>query len=144
MATSEARAAWRPYEESEHQKSIHTQDQAHLETRDTDANVRSLDHTDVVCTVADREENRLLVLLHKLNDQGFLKRRHTTCTSYVRMTSVRRNRTDAQQITALHSIASSRNDFEISFSRANVRLLPSAQRHVSAVYHRCSICDTHR
>ena len=75
MATSEARAAWRPYEESEHQKSIHTQVQAHLETRDTDANVRSLDHTDIIRAVADRERHRAHAVLDEPHDERLLQRR---------------------------------------------------------------------
>jgi len=34
-----------------------------------------------------------------------------------------------QQITALHMIASSRNVFDSSFSRANVKLLPSVSKY---------------
>ena len=38
-----------------------------------------------------------------------------------------------QQMTALHRIASSKNAFEISFSRAKVRLFPSTRTRVSKV-----------
>lgn len=48
-------------------------------TRDTNANVRSLDHADVVGAVTDCEQNGLLVLLDELDDECLLQRGHTTC-----------------------------------------------------------------
>ena len=78
MATSEARAAWRPYEESEHQKSIHTQDQAHLETRDTDANVRSLNHANIVATVTNTAYPLLSEFADEPRNVSFLRRRAST------------------------------------------------------------------
>lgn len=40
----------------------------HLNTGDTNTNMRSLDHADVVGAISDRKQNGLLVLLHKLDD----------------------------------------------------------------------------
>lgn len=36
-----------------------------------------LNHAHIICTVADRQENALLVLLDKFNDEGLLKWRHS-------------------------------------------------------------------
>lgn len=44
-------------------------------TRDADSDVRSLDHRDVVRTVADSEQDRLEVLLDKLDDESLLEGR---------------------------------------------------------------------
>lgn len=48
-----------------------------LHAADTDADVGSLDHGDIVCSVTDGEQNRLLlVFLDQLYHQGLLQRRH--------------------------------------------------------------------
>ena len=44
--------------------------------------------------------------------------------------SVCEKSTGLQQMTALHKIASSKNVFEISFSRAKVRLFPSVRTEI--------------
>ena len=48
-----------------------------LNSRDTDTNVCGLDHADVVGAVADREQVRLEVFLHQLDDEGFLQGRNS-------------------------------------------------------------------
>lgn len=40
----------------------------------------SLNHTDVVGAVADRQQYRLLVLLYEFYNQSFLQRRYSTCS----------------------------------------------------------------
>lgn len=50
-----------------------------FDTRDTDANVCSLDHADVVGAVANCEQDGLLVLLDEFDDECLLQRGHTTC-----------------------------------------------------------------
>jgi len=45
-----------------------------LVTRDTNADVRRLDHRDVVSAVADGEEDGLEVLLDELDDERLLQR----------------------------------------------------------------------
>lgn len=48
-----------------------------LNTADTDTNMSSLDHADIVGTVSDGQQERLQVTLDKLDNQGFLEWRHT-------------------------------------------------------------------
>lgn len=48
-----------------------------LDTTDTNPNVGGLDHRDVVGSVPDGQEQRLEMAFDKLDDQGFLKGRHT-------------------------------------------------------------------
>ena len=50
-----------------------------FQTTDTHANVRCLDHRNIVGTVANSEcDGLLLILLDHLHDEGFLQRRDTT------------------------------------------------------------------
>lgn len=98
-----------------------------------------LDHTHVIRTVPDREQDRILVLLDELDHERLLQWRHSTYqktpnrnaeTQKKRIGVVREPSTtqqchDAQQMTALHNNANSKNDLANSFSSANVRLLPS-------------------
>jgi len=46
--------------------------ETHFNARDTDANVGCLDHANIICTVTDGKQNRLLVFLDQFNDKGFL------------------------------------------------------------------------
>lgn len=50
-----------------------------LDARDTDADVRGLDHRDVVGAVANREEDRFQVFFNELDDEGFLERGDAAC-----------------------------------------------------------------
>jgi len=45
-----------------------------LDTRDTNANMRRLDHADIIGTVSDGQEDRSGILLDKLDDESFLQR----------------------------------------------------------------------
>ena len=50
----------------------------HLDARDAHPDVRRLDHAHVVGTIPDREQDRFLVLLDKLDHERLLQRRHST------------------------------------------------------------------
>ena len=52
---------------------------SYLYARDTNPDVCSLDHADVIRAITDCQQDRLLVLLYQLDDEGLLKRRDTTC-----------------------------------------------------------------
>lgn len=84
----------------------------------------SLDHAHVVRAIADSQQDRLVVLLDKFDDEGFLQRGYTACAR-VRNLKNKCGSGDLQHMTALHIRASSKNDIEISFSSAYVKLLLS-------------------
>lgn len=48
-----------------------------FDARDTDTDVGSLDHGDVVCAVANGEEDGFQVAFHELDDEGLLEGRDT-------------------------------------------------------------------
>jgi hypothetical protein len=50
--------------------------QTYLNARNSDAHMGCLNHGHIVRTVADRQEDALLVLLDEFDDEGFLKRRY--------------------------------------------------------------------
>ena len=49
-----------------------------------------LNHADIVCTIADSEENGLLILLDEFDDQCLLQRRYTTYFGVKSSVSARR------------------------------------------------------
>ena len=49
-----------------------------FDTTDSDTNMSSLDHTDVVGAITNGQQERLEIALDQLDDQGFLQGRHTT------------------------------------------------------------------
>lgn len=48
-----------------------------FDTGDTDTDVSSLNHGDIVCAVTDGEEDGFKVAFYKLDDESFLKGRYT-------------------------------------------------------------------
>lgn len=49
-----------------------------FDTRDTDTDMSSLDHANIIRTITDGEQYGFLVLLYKFNDQSLLEGRYTT------------------------------------------------------------------
>lgn len=49
----------------------------YLDSGDANTDVSGLNHANIIRTIANGKQNRFLVLLDKLNDEGFLERGHT-------------------------------------------------------------------
>jgi hypothetical protein len=58
---------------------------ANLDTGNTDANVRSLYHTDIIGTIANCEQDGLLSVLNEFNNERFLQRRYPACRNGLRL-----------------------------------------------------------
>jgi hypothetical protein len=52
--------------------------EAYFNARDTNADVRCLDHADIICTITDGKKDRLEVLLDQFDNKGFLQWRNAT------------------------------------------------------------------
>jgi hypothetical protein len=53
--------------------------ETYFNARDTNADVRCLDHADIICTITNGKKNCLEVLLDQFDDERFLERRNATC-----------------------------------------------------------------